>query len=195
MLSLRLFLNMPPKGESLLAPTRSPTHQKELGFNLAELLVVLLLIGLLFGIAWPAGQRLLDQGRLRAATNEAYAALLYTRNEATRRRQTHALCLIANRNTSIANCSLSAGSLLGVYRVADGQLVHAFELTPQAAFTFQNTPGTNDRLEFQPLGNRAAGNDVFLEVQVGDAANTRRVEVCFNGRVVIRPHLNQSECD
>jgi prepilin-type N-terminal cleavage/methylation domain-containing protein len=167
-------------------------HQK--GFTLLELLVVLAIAGIIFGIAVPAGQGMLDRGRLTSATNEAYAALLYTRNEATRLRQAHRLCFIASATATA--CGTAPTDFMGVFSVpATGSPTRVFELTPQADFSFSGV--TNHQLDFQPLGNRqpaaTAGTPVFIEVQVG-AANTRRVEVCFNGRVVIRRANGTSEC-
>ncbi|SFX32585.1 pilus assembly FimT family protein [Marinospirillum alkaliphilum] len=180
-----------------MLPASSLTlRHRQKGFNLLELLVVLALVGIIFGIAMPAGQGMLDRSRLTAATNEAYSALLYTRNEASRLRQEHRLCFIASATAT--SCGTTPASFMGVFSVPTTGTplrVKVFELTPQATFSFSGV--SNHQLSFQALGNRqpaaTAGTPVFIEVQVG-AANTRQVEVCFNGRVVIRQANGTSEC-
>lgn len=181
---------MPPKGESLIAPTKSPAHHKEPGFNLAELLVVLLLIGLLFGIAWPAGQRLLDQGRLRAAMNEVYTALLWTRNEAVRLQEQTYLCSLNAQNECITQPSLRLGARVDT--TPPESIPRAvFELQPPVQLSWSSADA---QIQFKKWGELANTADAtYIELRLGH--HQRQVEVCFNGRVVIRPHLNQSECD
>lgn len=171
-------------------------HQS--GFNLLELLVVLVIAGVLFGVALPAGQSLIEQGQLRGATNEVYATLSFTRNEATRRRQDFSLCAVSSAEST--SCSGSSQPFLAVF-VAEGSSLatgrtNPIELTSPARVSLNNTPG--NRLIFERLGNRTAADNsnepVSLVVTVN--SRTRTIDVCFNGRIVIREEgSNQNGCD
>lgn len=170
----------------------SKRYQK--GFNLLELLVVLLVATLLFGIAIPAGKSILNRGHLTSATNEAYGALLFARNEASRLRQQHRLCFMSSMTATA--CADAPSNILGVFINTDStgtwDKVRNFELTEQAGLSFSGV--SNQWLDFEPLGSRepakAVGTPVFLKVTVAD--DIRVLDVCFNGRIVIR--RNSNEC-
>lgn len=171
--------------------TTSAGVTQQQGFNLLELLVVLGLIAVIVGVAMPAGQAMIERGRLTAITNEVYGALLYTRNEATRLRRDYRLCFVSNATAT--SCTSSATSRLGVFAVSDSNLTlsRVFDLTPNTSLSFEGV--TNHQLNFQRLGNRQSSNDdVYLEATSG--AQSRQVEVCFNGRIVIRETNNTTEC-
>src|SRR5690554_4588156 len=155
--------------------TTSAGVTQQQGFNLLELLVVMGLIGVIVGVAMPAGQAMIERGRLTAITNEVYGALLYTRNEATRLRRDYRLCFVSSATAT--SCASSATSRLGVFAVSDSNLTlnRVFDLTPNTELDFVGV-GTDNQLNFQPLGNRQSSNDaVYLEATSG--AQSRQVEV------------------
>lgn len=179
-------------------PSSLKTFRYQSGFNLLELLIVLLIAGVVFGIALPAGQGMLDRSRLIGATNEVYAALSFARNEATRRRQDFSLCAVSSAEST--SCSGSSQPFLAVF-VAEGSSLatgrtNPIELTSPARVSLNNAP--DNRLIFERLGNRTAVDNsnepVSLVVTVN--SRTRTIDVCFNGRIVIREEgSNQSGCE
>ena len=185
---------MPPAHPKFESPSRA-----QAGFNLVELLVVLVIAGVLLGVAVPAGQSMLERGQLRAATNEVYSALLFARNEAVRVRQTFSLCSASNATPTA--CSASPQPFVGVFEdtgfnLASGKASNPIELgNGRARALVMNAP--NNRLVFQPLGNRmVAANPnapVYIEVTLG-SQTPKEVEVCFNGRIFIRETQGVSRC-
>ncbi|WP_404420084.1 GspH/FimT family pseudopilin [Marinospirillum sp.] len=170
-------------------------HQQA-GFNLLELLVVLAIAGVMFGIAIPAGQGLLEKSRLIGATNEVYATLMFARNEATRRRGTFSLCAVSSAGST--DCSASSEPFLAVFEKEGTDLAtgrtNPLELTSPAKVSLNNVD--DNRLVFERLGNRKAGSatDVYLEVAVNN--QTRIIDVCFNGRIMVREQgSTQSGCE
>lgn len=179
--------------------TSTARVSQQQGFNLLELLVVLGLIAVILGVAMPAGQAMMERGHLRAATNEVYSALLFTRNEAVRLRQPASIC--ASSNSTPSTCSDSAADYLGIFSSSSGfNLVSGKASNPVDLGTYNarvrliNAEGS--RVTFQPMGNRQlaanADNPLFFEVTVG--SHIRQVEVCFNGRVYIRQEAGESQC-
>ncbi|MDR9468851.1 GspH/FimT family pseudopilin [Marinospirillum sp.] len=178
-------------------PPDKPPYQQA-GFNLLELLVVLAIAGVMFGIAIPAGQGLLEKSRLIGATNEVYATLMFARNEATRRRDTFSLCAVSSAGST--DCSTSSESFLAVFEKEGTDLAigrtNPLELTSPARVSLNNLD--DNRLVFERLGNRKAGVDgdqpVSLEVSVNSLKRT--IDVCFNGRIMVRKQgSSQSGCE
>ncbi|MBE0505728.1 MAG: prepilin-type N-terminal cleavage/methylation domain-containing protein [Marinospirillum sp.] len=173
--------------------TTSAGVTQQQGFTLLELLMVLGLIAIIVGVAMPAGQAMIERGRLTAITNEVYGALLYTRNEATRLRRNYRLCFVSS-STATA-CSTTATSRLGVFAVTGSTLTlsRVFDLTPSTELEFFGV--TDRQLNFHGLGNRQVAADnatVYLQTTAG--SRNKQVEVCFNGRIVIRETNDSSEC-
>lgn len=172
-------------------PATTPARQQ--GFNLLELLVVLGLLAIIFGVAMPAGQAMIERGRLISVTNEVYGALLYTRNEATRLRRDYRLCFV--NSATATSCSSTPTNRLGAFAANGNNLTlnRVFDLTPNTSLSFVGV--SNHQLNFQRLGNRQAGIDngaVYLQATAG--SRNKLVEVCFNGRIVIRETNDSSEC-
>ncbi|WP_416886097.1 pilus assembly FimT family protein [Marinospirillum sp.] len=169
---------------------------RQRGVNLVEILAVLLIVSLLAGVAWPAGQGMINQAELRSATNTAFNALLYTRHEAARLRQTAYLCFIPS--TSQPTCQSQSTGTLGVFVEKSGeadQLVQAFDLSAQARLHFVGIEHPH-KISFGKLGQRERlaeqNGTAYLNVELASAQ--RHVEVCYNGRIRIREQLTQSEC-
>lgn len=166
---------------------------KQQGFNLLELLVVLGLIALTFGVLLPSGQSMLEKSRLIAATNVAYSALLYTRNDATRLKTDAKLCFITSKTAT--QCTQDTSDLLGTFTVSDSDqtLEQSHEINEQIGLAFKGVEG--NKIKFESRGNRENNDDnkdVYLEISTEKLK--RQVEVCFNGRVRIRETLDKSEC-
>ena len=178
-----------------------PLRRLQTGVNLIELLIVLVIAGVLLGVALPAGQGMLERGQLRAATNDVYSALLFARNEAIRLRQSTSLCM--SSNSTPAACSAGAQPYLGIFTQSTG-----YELSPgkasnpvhlgngHARARLVNAGG--NRLVFQALGNRTVADDsddpVYIEVTLSNLT-PKHVEICFNGRVFIRETPGVSRCE
>lgn len=60
-------------------------RQKQSGFTIIELMVVVALIGILAAVAVPGFQRLIEANRLTSATNSVIGVLNFARTEAVRR--------------------------------------------------------------------------------------------------------------
>ncbi|WP_114417550.1 GspH/FimT family pseudopilin [Marinospirillum perlucidum] len=182
-------------------PQHSPqlSRHYQSGFNLIELLVVLVIAAVAFGVLLPAGESLLNRSRLIGATNEVYASLLFARNEATRRRQAFSVCALSTMNST--TCASGNQPVLAVFsgdsgsQIASGR-TNPIDLPEGVSVSLNNI--SNQRLVFQRLGNRDPGADkaqpVFLAVSID--GQSRNIDVCFNGRILIRDAgSSQSECE
>ncbi|QDF98332.1 hypothetical protein CJ010_18200 [Azoarcus sp. DD4] len=73
--------------------TLARTRRLSGGFTLVEMMVVLAVLGILFGIAVPASQSFLTSTRLTTAANDVLLGLTLARSEAVRRNTTVFFCL------------------------------------------------------------------------------------------------------
>lgn len=174
------------------SPCTLPCHQT--GFNLVELLVVLVIAGVLLGVAVPAGQGIVERAQLRAATNDVYSALLFARNEATRLRRDIRLCFVHSATST--SCSSPGSSTLLSAFVLDSsdtpaQLIRSFEINSNVDI---NLEGVAQYIQFQSLGNRQEGNSAAVYFVVEISGNHKEVESCFNGRILIRESAGMSQC-
>jgi len=170
----------------------TPVYSKQQGFNLLELLVVLGLMAITLGVLVPSGQELVEKSRLISATNTTYTALLYTRNEATRLKNTTLFCFI--NSPADSECSDTFSGLLGTLSKKEGdelKLKLSHEITSQVNLTFKGVEAK--KIEFESRGNRK-NSDKAVYLEVSTEKHKRQIEVCFNGRVLIRETLNKSEC-
>jgi len=171
-------------------PPDHPLHQQA-GFNLLELLVVLAIAGVMFGIAIPAGQGMLDRSRLIGATNEVYSAMLFTRSEAVRLRKGFRICFVSSQTANA--CSNNTTSHLGAFSVQNSnidKLVRTFDINPNVTVSLH---GAATSLDFERLGNLAAKDgEVYFRLEAGDYV--RKVEACFNGRIGTRKEEDDSLC-
>lgn len=176
----------------MLTHRNTKNFSPQQGFNLLELLVVLGLIALTLGVLVPSGQAMLEKSRLVSATNAAYSALLYTRNDATRLKTDARLCFITSKTAK--QCTQDASDLLGTFTVndTDQKLEQHHEINEQISLVFKGVE--DNKIEFESRGNRknSDNKDVYLEISTEKLK--RQVEVCFNGRVRIRETLDKSEC-
>src|SRR5690554_2993298 len=144
-----------------------PTHRNtknfspQQGFNLLELLVVLGLIALTLGVLVPSGQAMLEKSRLISATNAAYSALLYTRNDATRLKTDAKLCFITTKTAT--QCTQDASNLLGTFTGSDSDQKREqhHEINEQISLVFKGVE--DNEIEFESRGNRKPSDeDVYL---------------------------------
>ncbi|WP_416886731.1 GspH/FimT family pseudopilin [Marinospirillum sp.] len=73
---------------------RLPLVQYQAGVGLIEILVVLLILGITFGVAVPVYQRQVEQLRVKSVAQEVLLSLRLARSEAVRTRQRVSLCAL-----------------------------------------------------------------------------------------------------
>lgn len=169
---------------------------RQKGFNLLELLVVLGILAITLGVLVPSGKNMLEKSRLIGATNETYSALLYTRNEATRLRVDAKLCFIESAMATV--CANKETKLLGIFVTEKDKpkklLPNNYEIEEKVSLSFVGVKKEEPiQIGFASLGNRQSRDeDVYLEITTDSL--TRQIEICFNGRIVIREKQDVSEC-
>jgi len=94
-------------------------YKKNSGFNLVELMIVLLVAGVLFALAAPSFDSTSRNGNLTSSVNDMVSSLHLARTEATKRGVTVVVCRTSDANANAPACNTGNGSW------QDGWLVFA----------------------------------------------------------------------
>lgn len=86
--------------------------QRQSGFTLIELMVVLILVGIVAGIGIPAFQGTIQNGRITQATNSMLGLLQLARSEAVTRRAAITVCASSDQATCTASTSWEQGVVM-----------------------------------------------------------------------------------
>ena len=84
--------------------------QRETGFTLTELMIALTILGILVAAGLPSLTNLVRDQRIKTATSDVFASLIYARSEAIKRNDRVVLCAA---NSTIDGCSNSANWAAG----------------------------------------------------------------------------------
>ncbi|MBM4195902.1 MAG: prepilin-type N-terminal cleavage/methylation domain-containing protein [Gammaproteobacteria bacterium] len=79
------------------------------GFNLLELMMVVLITGVLLGVGIPMFTQFTANNRMAAATNDLVTSIHMARSEAVKRRTIVSICASADWNTDSPECDLTGG--------------------------------------------------------------------------------------
>lgn len=162
------------------------------GFTLVELMVAIAVIAILLMIAVPSFQEAALGSQLRAVANDLVASTHLARSEAIKRNTAVTLCASADGQACDADASWREGWIVacrsndGDNCVAGGAIWMLLQ-RQQAAPLRLNITGTNNRLNFQPIGVGAAAT-TFTICRAGDGAGSqqREVTVDASGRASVR---------
>ena len=98
-------------------------RHRERGFNLIELLVTMLIVGVVMAMGAPSLAGFINDMRLSAATNDLLSFFNYARSEAAKRGTRVTICISADQATcATAGTDWSAGAVAFVDADADGQV-------------------------------------------------------------------------
>ncbi|MFY2765410.1 GspH/FimT family pseudopilin [Arenimonas sp. MALMAid1274] len=148
------------KGRSAQA---GPRLRRQAGFNLLELLVVLIILGVLLAVAFPSFRFVVNSSRITNPANELLATMQLARMEAIRRNARTVVCRSQNPNAAAPTCTTAAGNWDGWVAFVDTNrdgAVTAGELVLRAVpmnapATLVSSPaisGASNRVVFRPDG-------------------------------------------
>lgn len=142
------------------------------GFTLAELLVVLAVVGILAGVVLPGFRGLVERNQMTAAANDLVLAVNYARSEAIRRGR-------EVRVVAAAEGSGNAWPNGWQVRTPDGEVLRQFEPLP-GRLTLVGSDNIVE-LRFNNQGLLMTGEPVWLRLCLpGDSG--RRINVAATGR-------------
>ena len=146
------------------ASGRGPVGRKgRAGFNLVEVMVVLVVLGILMAVGVPSLRFVLNSGRVSNPSNELLATLQLARMEAIRSGSRTVVCRSDNADATTPTCTTTAGNWGGwiAYRDTDGDAVldagepilRVTAMNPPAT-VFASAPisGASSRVVFRPDG-------------------------------------------
>lgn len=187
-----------PKRRQALASGRL-----QAGFNLVELLVVVIILGILFAAGFPSFQYVSNSSRVSNPANELLATLQLARMEAIRRGQRTVVCRSDNALDAAPTCTTAAGNWTGWMAFVDLNANGTFEgadvrlrvngINPPAVIVASPAvTGGSQRVVFRPdgLARTAAGGLLAARIRVCVATtlptdNARDVTITAGSRTAV----------
>lgn len=155
------------------------------GISLIEQLMVLLIIGILLGIAAPSFRRLLVRNELQSAQTDFIAALQNARSTAVTSSRRVVFCPSVDARHCAATTRWDGGWLLGPDVDHDNQPDGPPRYTGRGhvgKLTIRSSAG-RQIVRFQPDGSAGGSNLTLLFCQAGQATSALSVVVSNSGRV------------
>ena len=142
---------------------------KQTGFSLLELLIVLAIGGVLFGISFAPFNDIVTAQRLKVQANDTLGAILYAKSEAVTRRDYVSIC--AKKDLTTEQCGSSAADW------KNGWIV--FEDPDQDGVVDTNEAILRSSGEYRPLSTTGQVT-VFIFDEEGIANSSGNIEFCWN---------------
>jgi type IV fimbrial biogenesis protein FimT len=153
------------------------TRQRQLGFNLMELMFTVMIAGLVLGIGVPSFTQFMDNNRMASATNDLVTSIHMARTEAVKRRGTVTLCASSDWAADDPNCDLGGGGGWIVFADVNGDVdvdagdtvVYAHPPLP-APLTFEIDAASVPYIQFGGNGfpQTAAAGTPISNIQICD---------------------------
>lgn len=163
------------------------------GFTVIELMITIVLLVILIGLAAPSFSDILRDQRIKTATFDVYASLVFARSEAIKRNQRVAVCA---KNADGNGCENSTDWALGwiVYLDADGNGFPGAVsdiLKKQDAISGIAVTGTGTNVNYTGDGRLGAAVPVFvLSSPESPAVTARCVRLDLSGRPNVKVDTN-----
>ena len=182
---------------------KSRGRRAEAGFNLVEVLVVLIILGVVLAIAGPSFNFVVNSGRVTNVANELLATMPLARIEAVRRGARTVVCRSENANSSTPSCTTAAGNWGGWVAFVDTDRDGAIDTgeailkvstinAPATLAASAAVSGANSRVVFRPDGMARTAAGALLAAQLRvcvpatvPAENARDVVVRAGGRFTV----------
>ena len=166
-------------GQLTGAPRTMPASER--GFSLLELMIGITILGVMSSFALPELSRLVRDQRVKTATSDVYASIIYARSEAIKRNQNVALCASTNGTACAGSTNWATGWIVFVDADADGAPATAADIIKkQDAFTNVTLTGVGTNMSYRRDGRLVAVTPNF--VVSGTNVTSRCVRLDVSGR-------------
>lgn len=183
--------------------------KREKGFTIIETLVVVLILGVIAGIALPSYTRMLSNTKLQGKTTEWREAFYYAQREAIRLKHNVVLCPSSDGETCTNNANYNVGWI--VYDTTVSKLMRDYPPTSNSEkFDIQlchsggscssTSPSTDNSITFLNNGrpkDNSIGRSFTVIYEYGKGSSSSKVETKFrvspSGRIIAGSLTDTSE--
>lgn len=172
-------------------------HARVAGFTLTEMMITLTVLGILSAAALPSMTNFVRDQRVKAASSDVFASLVYARSEAVKRNQRVVLCASAD-GTGCANSSdWAQGWVVFVDPDGDGFVGAVADiLKKQGAIPSVTVTGTATNATYLGDGRLSAAVATYVLKSPDSASVTARcVRLDPSGRPNIQVDTNNNSAD
>lgn len=173
------------------------------GFNLVELLVVLVVMGVVFAVGFPSFRYVTNSGRVTNPANEILATLQLARMEAIRRGERTVVCRSEDSASATPTCTTAAGNWSGWLAFVDLDGNSTFGGTdirlrvnsinpPTVVIASPAVSGGSSRVVFRPDGLARTNAGALLAAQIRvcvattlPADNARDIAITAGSRMAV----------
>lgn len=163
------------------------------GFTLIELMVVLLILGIIFGVGLPRISYLIDSYQSNTAVRDFYRLLLMARTTALENSKSFTVCVLDRNHCSpIWNGTISIFEDINENAILDsGERILWSTPNLNKYGAWSKKRATQAFIRFNESGHAFSSATTFLFCpNSGDPKYARQVIVSFQGRVRIQPYLS-----
>ena len=148
-------------GQLTGAPRTMPASER--GFSLLELMIGITILGVMSSFALPELSRLVRDQRVKTATSDVYASIIYARSEAIKRNQNVALCASTNGTACAGSTNWATGWIVFLDSDGDGAPATAADIIKkQDAFTNVTLTGAGTNMSYRRDGRLVAATPNFV---------------------------------
>lgn len=155
------------------------------GFTITELMITVTVLGILSAFALPSLTNFVRDQRVKTATSDVYASVIYARSEAIKRNENVALCASTTGTSCSSSTNWATGWVVFVDADGDGLPGPATNILKRQGALDVTLTGTGTNMSYQRDGRLAAAVADFRLSATG-VSTARCVRVGVSGRPNIK---------
>lgn len=155
------------------------------GFTIIEMMITVTVLGILSAVALPSLSTFVRDQKVKAATSDVYASIIFARSEAIKRNQNVAICASTDGTGCANSANWATGWIVFVDTDGDGLPAAVADIVKKQGANDVTLTGTATNLSYRRDGRLAATVTDFTVSATG-VSTARCVRIGVSGRPNIK---------